>query len=263
MNPIVKTSNIVMGYTTDKNVLNGIDMEIYPGEIIGYIGPNGSGKSTTIKILLGLLSYKEGEIEIFGEKINSKDYAYKSRIGYVPESAALYESLTGREYLEFVGNMFSLEPNLINYRGFELCRVFDIHTNLDERIGSYSKGMKQKLLIVSSMLHNPDLLIFDEPLNGMDANSVMIFKEVLSSLAKSGKTILYSSHIMDVVEKVSDRILLLNEGKIVANGRFEELANSSEFESLESLFNEITGFDEYKELADDFVAAMTGGYSSV
>ncbi|MCH4890018.1 ABC transporter ATP-binding protein [Acidaminobacter sp. JC074] len=259
MNPIIKTENLVMGYSQDKKVLNGIDMEIYPGEIIGYIGPNGAGKSTTIKILLGLLSYEEGKIEVFGEQLDPKAYQYKSRIGYVPESAALYESLTGREYLEFVGAMFSLSEEVIEKKSYDMCEVFDIHKHLDERIGSYSKGMKQKLLIVSSMLHNPDLLILDEPLNGMDANSVMIFKEVLSKLAANGKTILYSSHIMDVVEKISDRILLINEGKIVANGKFEDLVKRSDMDSLESLFNEITGFDEYKELADNFVSAMLGG----
>lgn len=259
MNPIIRIENLEMGYVPEKKVLDGINMSIYPGEIIGYIGPNGAGKSTTIKILLGLLDFSHGDIEIFGETLNRESYAYKSKIGYVPEAAALYDSLTGREYLDFVGGMFGMSQELIDHRSIGLTEVFGIHANLDERIGSYSKGMKQKLLIVSSMIHNPELLIFDEPLNGMDANSVMIFKEVLDHLAKAGKTILYSSHIMDVVEKISDRILLINEGKIVADGSFEALSTQSNNASLESLFNDITGFDEYIDLASQFVSVMTGG----
>lgn len=259
MKAVLKITDLRMSYIDGKEVLKGINMEIYPGEIIGYIGPNGAGKSTTIKILLGLLEYSEGSVEINGEKITPDMYEYKRKIGYVPESAALYENLSGNEYLEFVGSMFDLSAAEIESKSRNLSKVFNIEKNLDERISSYSKGMKQKLLIISSMIHNPDILIFDEPLNGMDANSVIIFKEVMSALAKRGKTILYSSHIMDVVEKISDRILLINDGEIVADGTFEELSKMNSDKSLESLFNRITGFNQYEELANDFVTSMMGG----
>ena len=134
--------------------------------------------------------------------------------------------------------------------------LFGIEGVIDSRISSYSKGMKQKLLIICSLIHNPDILFFDEPLSGLDANSVMVFKEVMHALAKSGKTIFYSSHIMDVVEKVSDRILLLNEGQIVADGSFEELKNNQKEGSLEEIFNELTGFNEHAEIAKEFVSLV-------
>ena len=127
---------------------------------------------------------------------------------------------------------------------------------IDSRISSYSKGMKQKLLIICSLIHNPDILFFDEPLSGLDANSVMVFKEVMNTLAKEGKTIFYSSHIMDVVEKVSDRILLLNDGQIVADGSFEELKNNQKEGSLEEIFNQLTGFNEHAEIAKEFVSLV-------
>ncbi len=259
MEAIIKIENLHMSYTKDIKVLNGINMEIYPGQVIGYIGPNGAGKSTTIKAMLGLVEYSEGRIKINGEIIDKSKSSFKSSIGYIPEASTLYESLTGYEYLDFVGTMFGLEPALIRKKAKELCSVFKIEGNLNERISSYSKGMKQKILIVSSVIHNPKILIFDEPLSGLDANSVMVFKEILVSLAQEGKTILYSSHIMDVVEKISDRILLIDKGQIVADGSFDELKKNRNIESLEGVFNELTGYDEYKKHAEKFVLSMTGG----
>ncbi|OCA84557.1 ABC transporter [Bacillus sp. FJAT-27225] len=239
-----------------KEVLKGIDLEVSRGQIIGYIGPNGAGKSTTIKLLLGLEEGYEGEIKIFGVSLNQNDNSYKQKIGYVPEIAELYDNLTAIEYLTFVGELYGMEASRAEEKAKKLMKAFGLDNVFYSRISSFSKGMKQKVLIISSMLHDPELLFLDEPLSGLDANSVMIFKEILSQLAASGKTIFYSSHIMDVVEKISNRIVLINGGVIVADGSFEELKARSEEGSLEQIFNQLTGFDEYRQLADEFVSIV-------
>lgn len=242
----------------DKEVLKGIDLEVYKGQIIGYIGPNGAGKSTTVKIILGILENYQGQIEIFGQPLSSDDVVLKKRIGYVPETADIYDNLSAYEYLSFVGEVYSLEPEELNQKAKKLMGLFGIEEAYHARISSYSKGMRQKLLIISSLIHNPDILFLDEPLNGLDANSVMIFKEVLAELAAQGKTIFYSSHIMDVVEKISSRIILLHGGKIVADGSFEELKQQCSEGSLEEIFNQLTGFNQHKEIADEFIAVLQG-----
>ena len=255
-NPVLVIKDLRKSYIPGKPVLRGIDFSVYPGEIIGYIGANGAGKSTTIKLILGLLPIDEGEISLFGELIDPNKSDFKRRIGYVPEGGELYENLSPAEYFDFLGTLYDLSPATTERRAKALMKIFDIDGNYHNRMASFSKGMKQKVLIISSMLHNPDILILDEPLNGMDANSVMIFKEVLSTLAKKGKTIFYSSHIMEVVEKISDRIILLSDGKVVADGSFEQLSAQNHEASLEGLFNDLTGFTNHQELAESFVRIL-------
>ncbi len=237
----------------EKLVLDHIDLDVYEGQIIGYIGPNGAGKSTTVKIILGLEASYTGDVEIFGGNIKDSGVEYKRKIGYVPESADMYDNLSAREYLTFTGELYGLEADQADYKAKQLMRVFGLEDVYDSRISSYSKGMKQKVLLISSLLHDPDILFLDEPINGLDANSVMVFKEILAQLSAQGKTIFYSSHIMEVVEKISSRILLLNDGKIVADGSFEQLRQKNKEGSLEEIFNQLTGFNEQQNLADDFV----------
>lgn len=236
-----------------KEVLKGINLEVDKGSIVGYIGPNGAGKSTTVKIILGLIEGYSGVVEIFGEDISKTNNEYKKRIGYVPEIAETYESLTARAYLTFIGQLYGLEYDLADKKAYELMKVLGIEEAYELRIGSFSKGMKQKTVIISSLMHNPDIIFLDEPLSGLDANSVMILKEIITSLKEEGKTIFYSSHIMEVVEKISDRIVLLNDGNIVADGKFEDLKESVHQKSLEEIFNQLTGFSEHKELAQKFI----------
>ncbi|MBU3108996.1 ABC transporter ATP-binding protein [Clostridium gasigenes] len=251
----VQIKNLQMNFG-DKKVLKGINLDIPAGKIIGYIGPNGAGKSTTVKIILGLIEGYTGEVKIFGEDISTGNEEYKKRIGYVPEVAELYDSLTAKEYLTFVGQLYGLEYEIVDKKALELMTILGIGDAYDSRITTYSKGMKQKVTIISSLLHNPDILFLDEPLSGLDANSVMIIKEILEELAHNGKTIFYSSHIMEVVEKLSDRIILLNDGNIVADGNFNELKESSKEGSLEEIFNQLTGFNNYKELAEKFISVI-------
>lgn len=252
---VIEIKDLKMNYG-NKEVLKGINLEIRKGHIIGYIGPNGAGKSTTVKIILGLVKGFTGEVKVFGQDILNGDESYKKKIGYVPEVPEIYDSLTGKEYLTFIGQLYGLNYDDVNRKAKKLMRVLGIEEVYNKRISSYSKGMKQKLIIISSLLHNPDILFLDEPLSGLDANSVMIIKEILAELAMKGKTIFYSSHIMEVVEKISDRIVLINNGNIVADGAFDELQNSCKEGTLEEIFNELTGFNDHKELAENFISIV-------
>lgn len=254
--PIITIRNLSKSFGT-KTVLKNINLDIFKGEIIGYIGPNGAGKSTTVKIMLGLIGEFSGEIKILGKDIRG-DINYKGKIGYVPETAEIYENLTAREYLTFIGELYGMAYEDVDRKSEKLMDLFGIKDVYDARLSSYSKGMKQKVLIISSLINDPDILFLDEPLSGMDANSVMVFKEVLAELAKDGKTIFYSSHIMEVVEKLSNRIILINNGEIVADGSFEELRGQSIEGSLETIFNQLTGFNEHGKIAKEIVDTIRG-----
>ena len=253
---IIKIRNLSKSFG-DKEVLRKINLDIFKGEIIGYIGPNGAGKSTTVKIMLGLIDEFWGDIEIFGRDIRG-NIDYKGKIGYVPETADIYENLTAREYLTFIGELYGMDYEDVDRKAGRLMELFGIKSVYNSRLSSYSKGMKQKVLIISALINNPDILFLDEPLSGMDANSVMVFKEVLEELAACGKTIFYSSHIMEVVEKLSNRIILIDKGEIVADGSFEDLKGQSMDGSLESIFNQLTGFDEHEKIAKDIVGIIQG-----
>ena len=257
LEPVISIRDLRMNYGS-KEVLRGIDLDVYKGQIIGYIGPNGAGKSTTVKIMLGLVSGFRGQVKIFGQDINSGDISYKGKIGYVPEISDIYDSLTAREYLTFIGELYGLNYEMADRKAVEMSKLLGIYEVYDSRISSFSKGMRQKVLIISSLLHNPDILFLDEPLTGLDANSLLVVKEILAGLAEKGKTIFYSSHIMDVVEKISSRIVLINGGQIAADGSFEDLKEKSKEGSLEEIFNQLTGFKEHKEIAKQFTAVVCG-----
>ncbi len=252
---IIKIRDLRMNFGS-KEVLKGINLDIHKGEIIGYIGSNGAGKSTTVKIMLGLIEGYKGSIEIFGKDISLGDESYKRRIGYVPEMADIYDTLTAKEYLTFIGQLYGMKFNDVLYKSKQLMRILGIENAFNSRISSFSKGMKQKVLLISALIHNPDILFLDEPLNGLDANSVMVIKEIMEELAREGKTIFYSSHIIDVVEKISHRIILLNDGVVKADGSFEDLKNSCNERSLEEIFNNLTGFNNHRKLAEEFTSLI-------
>lgn len=258
MEPIITIRNLSKYYGA-KEVLKDINLDINKGEIIGYIGPNGAGKSTTVKIMLGLVDEYQGEIKIFGKDIKDDPVSYKRRIGYVPETTDIYENLTAREYLTFMGELYGMNSEDVDEKAEELMDLFGIRDVYDGRINSFSKGMKQKVLIISSLLNDPDILFLDEPLSGIDANTVMVFKEVLAELVRQGRTIFYSSHIMEVVEKLSNRIILINNGEIVADGTMKELNEQLSEGSLEHIFNELTGFNQHKDIAQDIVSTIKRG----
>jgi len=252
---IVEIKNLVKKYGT-KQVLHGINLDIQPGQIIGYIGPNGAGKSTTVKILCGLIDEFEGDVSVFGKDLRTNQLDIKKRIGYIPENAALYESLTPLEFMQFVGQMRGIQNDVILSKAEALMDIFEMKSNLNQRIATFSKGMRQKVMICSALLHNPELIFMDEPLSGLDANSVIMVKEMLTHLAHEGKTVFYSSHLMDVVEKISDRIILIDQGSVIADGSFEDLSRLSNDENLEKLFTRLTGNTNHGEKAEAFINAF-------
>lgn len=255
MEAIISIKHLFKSYGT-KPVLKDINLEVYPGEVIGYIGPNGAGKSTTVKILCGLITDYEGEVTVRGYDVKKDTLDVKKRIGYVPELAELYDVLTPMEYLQFTGALYGMDETICEERITRMMQAFDLSANINQRMDSFSKGMRQKVLLASGLLHNPDILILDEPLSGLDANSVIIIKELISKLAKEGKSIFYCSHMMDVVEKVSDRIVLIDEGRMIANGTIDELRQEHGNQSLEKMFAELTGKEALSQSADELMKAL-------
>ena len=228
----------------EKYVLTGINLSIDAGQVVGYIGPNGAGKSTTIKIISGIIDEFDGDVTVFGLNVRTHAIEIKQRIGYIPEQASLYDVLTPVEYLRFVGKLYSLTDEVISNKSWELLRLFDLADKAETRMNTYSKGMKQKVLLISGLMHNPEIIFLDEPLSGLDANAVILIKEILLQLKKSGKTIFYSSHIMDVVEKISDRIVIIDKGCVIADGSFEALQQQAQQGSLEHIFTSLTGGEQ-------------------
>jgi ABC-2 type transport system ATP-binding protein len=249
---VIKVSGLSKRYHKHQ-VLRTIDLSINKGELIGYIGPNGAGKSTTIKILCGLIPDFEGDVNVLGMDVKTNALEIKSKIGYIPENAALYETLTAIEYLLFVGQLYQIPQASLKLKANELLRLFDLDKAKESRMTTFSKGMKQKVLLISGLLHNPEIIFLDEPLSGLDANAVILVKEILTQLKQSGKTIFYSSHIMEVVEKLSDRIIIINGGQIIANGSFQELNTQAQGGSLEQIFTQLTGQGEQVSVANNFV----------
>jgi ABC-2 type transport system ATP-binding protein len=238
-------------------VLKGINLSIEAGQIVGYIGPNGAGKSTTIKILSGIISDFDGTATVLGMDVRNDALNIKQKIGYIPEQAALYDVLTPVEYLRFVGKLYNMEERSISEKTNDLLRLMDLHEKANTRMTAFSKGMKQKILLISGFIHNPEIIFLDEPLSGLDANAVILVKEILMQLKASGKTIFYSSHIMDVVEKISDRIILIDKGEVKADGSFEELKSNAHLGSLENIFTSLTGGSEqHQNTAQDFINVL-------
>ena len=255
MEPIIRLKNVVKNYG-EKKVLKGITLDIYPGQVIGYIGPNGAGKSTTVKILCGLISDYEGDVFVEGIDLKQDPLSVKRKIGYVPELAELYDVLTPAEFLGFMADLYEIPKDVAEERIRKMLAAFGLDTNMNQRMDTFSKGMRQKVLIISGLLHNPDIIILDEPLSGLDANSVIIVKDLISKLAKDGKTIFYCSHMMDVVEKVSDRIVLINDGVVLADGSFEELQSQQGNQSLEKIFAHMTAKESLSDAADQMMSAF-------
>jgi ABC-2 type transport system ATP-binding protein len=253
--PIISLQGVRKSYG-DKEVLKAINLEIQAGQVIGYIGPNGAGKSTTVKILCGLISDYEGTVIVNGINLKENPIEAKKIIGYVPELAELYDVLTPMEFLGMMADLYGLEKTMALERVTKMLTAFGLSNNMDQRMDTFSKGMKQKVLICSGLLHNPDIIILDEPLSGLDANSVIIVKELISKLAKEGKTIFYCSHMMDIVEKVSDRIILINQGTVIADGSFAELQASQGSESLEKIFSQLTAQNTLSDAADHLIGAF-------
>ena len=210
-----------------------------PGEITGYLGPNGSGKSTTLKMITGLIDPTDGDILFAGEPIRRDRIAFKQRLGYVPEEPHLYSHLTGFEYLEMVGQLRGLPAAPLARKIDGFLRLLSLHSDRYVAISSYSKGMRQKVLLAAALLHNPDLLLLDEPFSGLDVNSALVLRSLIRELAARGKVVLFSSHELDIVERVSSRVIILHKGRVVANDSIEQLRTLMALPTLEDIFSQL------------------------
>jgi ABC-2 type transport system ATP-binding protein len=243
----------------DKVAVDHVSMTIPSGQLVGYLGPNGAGKSTTVKMLTGMIAQTSGSAEIYGLDIRKDSLEIKRMIGYVPESGAVYETLTAREYLEMVGRLYGLDDKVIHDRVAKFGDFFEIDRDTLDRklLSAYSKGMRQKVVISAALIHNPRVIFFDEPLNGLDASTQLMFKTLIKNLAAEGKTIFYCSHILDVVERTCDRIVIIDQGRVVADGTLTELQAASGEGSLERIFNKLTSHTNLEERAEEFSKTFT------
>lgn len=236
--------------------VDNVSFSIAPGEVLGYLGPNGSGKSTTVKIITGLMQPTGGKVLFQGSDIQEDLTAYKRTLGYVPEEANLYPFLTGLEYLELVGRLRGLPGRVIGQRAKAMLELFSLFPDRHTTISAYSKGMRQRILLISALLHNPDLLIFDEPLSGLDVTSVLIFRNLVAKLSREGKMIFYCSHVLEVVEKLCSHVIILQKGKPVAYGSVEELKRFQSMSSLESAFSHLVQEVDAEQSAQAIVEAV-------
>jgi len=234
-----------------------LSFEVNQGEIFGLLGPNGAGKTTTIKMILGMLKADSGEVYFEGGPIGPDDQSYKNHIGYVPESGALYETLTGREYLEFVGNLYHMPDNVVRHKVKQLLEILDLDQAADQAIREYSKGMKQKLLISSALIHEPRLVILDEPFSGLDANTVSVFKELFREYVNGGRAIIFCSHILEVVERLVSRVMIIREGQCLVDGTPDEIIKQTGQTSLDRAFNTLTGAGDINDRARRFIRALS------
>jgi ABC-2 type transport system ATP-binding protein len=252
---MILTDNLSKRYGSTRAV-DGLSLRVEPGEILGFLGPNGAGKSTTVKILTGLVAADGGSATVCGFDVARDPLEVKRRIGYVPETPALYDSLTADEYLDVIGCLYHLEPAVSKSRRDELLGLFALSDVRNQRLKEFSKGMRQKVCIAAALLHRPDVLILDEPLDGLDANTALVMKELLRRLAAQGKTIMFSSHILEVVERICSRIVIINKGAQVIDGTAEMICAQTGTASLDEAFGKLTGVRDAGQVTADFLRAL-------
>lgn len=225
----------------NKIAVNNISFNVHKGEILGFLGPNGAGKTTTINMIVGLLEPRSGSIYIDGIDAIDNSFEAKKKFAYLPDNPEIYGNMTGRKFVNFIGNIFEVPKELIEERTNEYASLFELTDDLDNLIASYSHGMKQKIALISALVHDPEVLILDEPMVGLDPKSSFNLKEIFKRRCQENKTVFFSSHVMEVVEKICDRIIIINKGKIIAQGTIEELKSHSNYNGdLEQLFLELT-----------------------
>ena len=243
-------------YFDRKAAVRGLDMRVEPGEILGFLGPNGAGKTTTVKILTCMIRPSQGSALVAGFDVVEDPMEVKRRVGYVPEAGAMFEALTAREYLMMVASLRGIETRAAGARIDELMSLFGMLDSLDQLLREHSKGMRQKVLITSALIGNPEVLFLDEPLNGLDANAALVVKELLRELASQGRTVLFCSHILEVVERICTRITIIDEGKKVAEGTARTIAAETGTANLEQAFARLTGVRDAAEVTRGLLTAL-------
>jgi ABC-2 type transport system ATP-binding protein len=250
----VELKNVTKRYN-EITAVDHVNLTIGSGEIFGLLGPNGSGKSTTLKMLLGLVQPDEGSVTVLGNPVKQDPVALKRSVGYVPEAPRLYEFLTGLEYLDFIGDVYSLQPEDKKNRINEYLKALQLEGREGDMINSYSEGMKQKVALISAFLHRPKLLIMDEPLNGLDPRSARIVKEFLQELKRQGVTAILSTHVLEIAQAMCDRIGIMYHGKLEALGNMDELRQMAKLpdSGLEDIFLKLTGTGDIKPVVEELL----------
>jgi ABC-2 type transport system ATP-binding protein len=249
--PLIETRHLIKRYG-DKIAVNDISFDVKAGEIFGFLGPNGAGKTTTIKIIVGLLQPTSGSVAVAGYDVQSQPLLAKAASGYVPDTPNLYAKLTGRELLRFVGDLYDLDRKLATQRVDDLLRMFDLTAAASDTIDSYSHGMQQKTALAAALMHDPKVLVLDEPTVGLDPKSARLIKDILRQMAERGTAVFLSTHILEIAERMCDRIGIIDQGKLIAVGTMEELRSldKSGQASLEDIFLSLTGGTEEAEIAE-------------
>ena len=248
---LIETRNLVKRYG-DKVAVNNISFDVFGGEVFGFLGPNGAGKTTTIKMIVGLLQPTSGTIKVAGYDIQTQSMLAKASAGYVPDTPNLYAKLTGSELLRFVGDLYSMDRGQVVHRIDELLRMFDLSAVGDETVDSYSHGMQQKASLAAALMHDPKVLVLDEPTVGLDPKSARLIKDILRQLADRGAAVMLSTHILEIAERMCDRIGIINKGQLIAVGTMDELRTLDKTgqASLEDIFLGLTGGAEEAEIAE-------------
>ncbi len=248
--PIIELHNLCKNYGT-KIAVDNVNLNVFGGEVFGFLGPNGAGKTTTIKMIVGLLQPTSGMVKVAGYDMQKQPLQAKLSSGYVPDTPNLYSKLSARELLQFVGDLYSMDAQQINHRTEELLRLFSLDDVGDNLIDSYSHGMQQKASLAAAIMHDPKLLVLDEPTVGLDPKSARLIKDVVQQIANRGSTVFVTTHILEIAEQMCDRIGIINSGKLVAVGTMEELRAIGRGETtLEDIFLSLTGGAEEAEIAE-------------
>jgi len=237
----------------DTLALKNLTLNIEAGQVFGLLGPNGSGKSTFMKTMVGLIKPTSGSTKIFGKDPQAESLAVRSMVGYVPESARLYEFLTAREYLDFVADLYGVPLQAKGERIGQFLEAFELKGREDEMISGFSQGMKQKVAIIGALIHRPKLLIMDEPLNGLDPRSAKIVKDLLNKLAAEGVTTIFSTHILEIAQAICNRVAIMYRGELLSEGKIEELRAKAGLQggSFEEVFLKLTGTDDVRAVVEE------------
>jgi ABC-2 type transport system ATP-binding protein len=237
--------------------VNRVSFSVRPGDVLGYLGPNGSGKSTTVKMIVGLMPPSRGRILYDGLDIQDQLVAYKSIVGYVPEEAHVYTYLTGAEYLRLIGRLRGIDEGPLERKIDAFLTLFGLDTDYHATLASYSKGMRQKVLLSAALLHNPRILVLDEPVSGLDVSTALVLRSVVRALAADGRLVFYSSHELETVERISTRVIILSEGRIAADDSAARLRELMHLASLEDVFAKLAVREDLDALADRLVETVS------
>ncbi|HEU0294750.1 MAG TPA: ABC transporter ATP-binding protein [Anaerolineales bacterium] len=248
---LIETRNLIKRYG-DKVAVDDVSFDVYQGEVFGFLGPNGAGKTTTIKVIVGLLQPTSGTVKVAGYDVQAQPMLAKASSGYVPDTPNLYAKLTGRELLRFVGDLYNMDRARVARRIDELLRMFDLTGAADDTVDSYSHGMQQKTSLAAALMHDPKVLILDEPTVGLDPKSARLIKDILRQLADRGAAVMLSTHILEIAERMCDRIGIINKGQLIAVGTMNELRtlDATGRTSLEDIFLSLTGGAEEAGIAE-------------